>query len=184
MSNRNFDLNNMRQSINRVMEDAFSFASGSALNVPVDIVEVEDQLIILTVPLLGIVPESLDISVSGEYLLIQGKTAPDNTYPESAYLRRERRYGDFQRKVQIPMPVKTDEARAELKNGVLKISLPKHENAQATVINVVSEEEQSKRQYTAPPAWDGTTGSGAAPSSASTEAPTSPPPPPETGDPQ
>lgn len=152
MTHRNFDLNNMRQSFNRVVEDAMSFASGSALTVPVDIVDIDHELIVLTVPLLGIVPESLDVSVSGDSLLIQGQTAPDSTYPDAAYLRRERRYGAFQRKVQIPIPVIADEARAELKNGVLKISLPKQQPAEPTVINVVSEDPQP-----ATPAWDGTT---------------------------
>lgn len=156
MSNRNFDLNNMRQSLGRVVEDALNFASGAALTVPVDIVEVEDKLVVLTVPLLGIVPESLDISVSGDHLLIQGETAPDDTYPEQAYLRRERRYGAFQRKVQIPMSVQADAARAELKNGVLKISLPKQPEANPTIINVVSQDDDQPAANRAP-AWDGST---------------------------
>lgn len=123
-TNRGFDFNNVRQSINRMIEDTLSFANG-ILNLPVDIVETEDAVLIFTVPLLGIQPESLDISISEDYLTLSGKTAPDNTYPPEAYLRRERRYGPFQRRVQIPIPVQAEAARAELKHGILKITLPK-----------------------------------------------------------
>ena len=152
MSHRGFDFNNVRQSLNKVMEDALQFASGSALNVPVDIVRVEDTLIVLTVPLIGIVPESLDISVSGDVLIIQGKTAPDDTYPESAYIRRERRYGEFQRRVQLPLAVVADQSRAELKNGILKITFPLQNSARKQHVVVVTDVEDAQPT---PPADNG-----------------------------
>lgn len=144
MSNRGFDFNNMRQSFNRAFEDALNFASQGALKLPVDMIDTPKAILILSVPLLNVVPESLDISVSGEYLTIRGETAPDDEYPKSAYLRRERRYGAFERKISIPVPIKADEARAELlKNGALRVSLPKTIPMEPTVINVVSEEGSS-----------------------------------------
>lgn len=137
-SNRGFDFGNVRQSINRMIEDTVYFAGG-ALNLPVDIIDTGDAVLVLTVPLLGIRPESIDISVSGQYLTLQGETAPDDSYPTEAYLRRERRYGQFQRKVHLPVPVQADAARAELKNGALKITLPKVGATRSTTINVTSD---------------------------------------------
>lgn len=41
--------------------------------------------------------------------------------------RRERRYGEFARSVTIPWDIKTDQIGAELKDGILTVSLPKAE---------------------------------------------------------
>jgi HSP20 family protein len=137
VTNKGFDLSNMRQSINRVVEDALSFAGGN-FSVPLDIYETAESIVILTAPLTGIVPEKLDVSISGDHLIIVGETTPDTSIPEKAYLRRERRYGHFSRKVQIPRAVNADAATAELKESVLRITLPKlpETRSQPKVIHV------------------------------------------------
>lgn len=142
MSNKGFDLNNMRQSINRVLEDTFSFASGKAFHVAVDVYETNDSVIIITSPLLGLIPEKIDVSIHDGQLTIAGETESDNTIAEEAYIRRERRFGRFSRTVEIPRKIHTDQAMAELKNGVLKITLPKvGAGKQPEVIKVVSEDQ-------------------------------------------
>lgn len=161
MTNANrsgFDFDNVRSSINRMIEDTLSFAGGT-LNIPVDIVDVSDAILVLTMPLLGIQPESLDISVSGGYLTISGKTAPDDSYAAGAYIRRERRYGPFQRRVQIPVPVQPDAARAELKNGILKITLPKVvQTPTSTTVNVTSSDEPTSNDDVSSPPTASTDG--------------------------
>lgn len=134
-----FGLSNMRQSLNRVIEDTLSFAGGGSLTIPVDVIDTQDHIVVLTMPLLGIVPEKLDISISGDTLIIEGETAPQPETDENVtYLRRERRYGRFSRKVHIPVAIQSDMAAAELKDGVLRISLPKAPQAKPQVIPVVS----------------------------------------------
>lgn len=142
MSNKGFDLGNVRQSINRVMEDALSFAGGN-FSLPLDIYETNEHVVILTAPLVGIIPEKIDVSVQDNELTISGETAPDSSIPAEAYLRRERRYGRFSRRVQIGRKVDPDAARAELKDGVLKISFPKIKDptSQPKVIPVIQDNE-------------------------------------------
>jgi HSP20 family protein len=43
----------------------------------------------------------------------------------------ERSYGSFERAVPLPVEVDEAKAKAEFKNGVLRLSLPKHSGAQA-----------------------------------------------------
>ncbi len=144
MSNKGFDFNNMRQSINRVLEDTFSFASGKAFHVAVDIYETEEGVVILTSPLLGLIPEKIDVSIHEGHLTIAGETELNVDVPEENYIRRERRFGRFSRTVEIPHKINIEEAVAELKNGVLKITLPKViKGKQPEVIQVVSEDNPS-----------------------------------------
>jgi HSP20 family protein len=142
MSNKGFDFNNMRQSINRVLEDTFSFASGKAFHVAVDIYETDENIVVITSPLLGLIPEKIDVSIHDGHLTIAGETESTQSVSEDAYIRRERRFGRFSRKVELPYKVRSDEATAELKNGVLKITLPKLvAGKQPEVVKVVSEDE-------------------------------------------
>jgi HSP20 family protein len=65
-----------------------------------------------------------------DLLMIGGVTLPEQGYPESTFLQRERRFGKFSRALRIPRPVKADEARAEFKKGFLTITLPKIKDAE------------------------------------------------------
>src|SRR5579859_2819169 len=114
-SNQNFDpfktLNQIRDSVGRFIEDGISMASGSQL-LPVDVYETDTSVVIKAGPLLGVQPESIDVSLVGETLTIKGETRPENDEQQIAYLRRERRFGTFTRSVAIPRPVKADQASA------------------------------------------------------------------------
>jgi HSP20 family protein len=129
MSSPRFDpmreLNNMRDSINRVIEETRSFATGGSSHLPVDIYETGDMLVVVTAPLGSVQPETLDVAIAGDQLTISGELRPDESIPPEAYLRRERRAGPFSRKVTLPRTVKPTEAVAEFKNGILKITIPK-----------------------------------------------------------
>jgi HSP20 family protein len=139
MSNQNFDpmksLNNLRDSLNRLFEDGMSLVSGSA-TLPVDVYETETTVVVKAGPVVGVEPENIDVSIVGDKLTIKGETKPDDSLPEEAYLRRERRFGAFSRTVTIPRPVKADQAAASFKNGMLIITLPKIEEPGPKVINV------------------------------------------------
>ncbi len=140
MSNQNFDpmkksLNQLKDSFNRLVEDGLSIASGAQV-LPVDVYETETTVVVKAGPLLGIQPEKLDVSIVGDKLTIKGETTPDNDVPETAYVRRERKFGPFSRTVMIPRPVKADQAAASLKDGMLTITLPKIEEPGPKVINV------------------------------------------------
>lgn len=136
MSNKSFDFGHMRQSINRVLEDTFSL--GGHFSIPIDIIDTETSLVVVTVPLVGIVPEKLDVSINGDILTISGETVPELSYADDAYLKRERRYGRFQRRVTLPYTVDPNQTTAELKHSVLKITLPKVQATEPKVIHVKS----------------------------------------------
>ena len=73
----------------------------------------------------GLVKTSIEISVENNILTIGVQTEPETTPPTARYLLQERRFGYLSRAVELPFPVKANEARAKLGSGnSLIISLP------------------------------------------------------------
>ncbi len=127
------EFNNVGDSIKRAMEDAFSFAASHIYAVPVDMYETPTSVVVVTNPMAGVVPESIDVVISGDFLTISGETRADETIPAGAYLKRERRFGKFERRLHIPRAIKPQEITAEFKNGVLRVTLPKTEASNPVV---------------------------------------------------
>jgi HSP20 family protein len=85
----------------------------------------------------GIKSEQLDISVAGGELSVK-VNAPDDFREDVTYHRRERPVGSFSRIVRLPVEVDADRVEADLRDGVLTITLPKAESAKPRKINVTS----------------------------------------------
>ena len=89
-----------------------------------DIYQDKENLFV-EMPLAGIKPENVEISIKDNVLTVEGKTEEKKEEKEKDYLRKEIRKGSFRRMVKLPVPVKEDKAKAESEMGVLKISIPK-----------------------------------------------------------
>jgi HSP20 family protein len=139
MANQSFDpmkaVQKLGDSVNRLAEDFFATASGTQ-SVPLDIYETAESVVIKAGPLVGAQPEEIDISITGGALTIKGETRPEDDVAGATYLRRERKYGPFSRTVNIPIPVKPDQAAADFKDWMLIITLPKAEEAKPRTINI------------------------------------------------
>lgn len=143
MANQNFDpmkalgsiRDSLNNSLNKLIEDGVAMATGSQM-LPVDVYETDTAVVVKAGPVVGVKPEDFDVSVVGDKLTVKGESKPDNDVEEEKYLRRERKFGAFSRTVIIPRPVKTDQASASFKDGILTITLPKVEEQHPKVINV------------------------------------------------
>jgi HSP20 family protein len=97
---------------------------------------IEDDLnIYLEAELPGILLEDIELSVTDEVLTIAGSrtiVADDDVSP----LRQERMDYDFERSITIPVNVEIERAEAEIRNGVLTITLPKAEASRTRRIAV------------------------------------------------
>jgi HSP20 family protein len=84
----------------------------------------------------GVKPEDMNISVLGETLTISGSTREDESTDEGGFSYREIRRGSFSRTVTLPGAVKADAASATFENGMLKLSIPKAEEAKPRQIEI------------------------------------------------
>jgi HSP20 family protein len=84
----------------------------------------------------GIKPENVDISVLGDTLTISATSGQETSQDEDGYSYREIRRGSFSRTVSLPSGVNADAAAATFENGMLRLSIPKAEEAKPRQIQV------------------------------------------------
>jgi HSP20 family protein len=93
----------------------------------------EDFVVIAEVP--GISKSDLDVQVKGNTIRLSG--AKSVGYPEKASLhRRERLAGRFDRAVTLPIEVDADGVKAECRDGILALFLPRAERDKPKSIKV------------------------------------------------
>lgn len=102
----------------------------------VDILETPDELVVLA-DMPGVAPEGLDVRLEGDVLTIEGRPKSDE-YQGLKPLLVEYNVGGFHRRFTLGETVDRDRIKAELKNGVLRLHLPKVERAKARRIEVLA----------------------------------------------
>ena len=92
--------------------------------------------IVVKVELPGMDPKDVDISLSDGLLTIKGERKHEKEEKEEDYHFIERSFGTFARMVRLPKEVKRDKISASYKNGILKVILPKSEEARTKEIKI------------------------------------------------
>jgi HSP20 family protein len=101
----------------------------------VDILETENELIVkMDTPEVEL--KDVDIRLENHTLTVKGERKFEKREDSKAYHRIERSYGTFARTFTLPDTVDTEHVRADYKNGVLSIVLPKKEVAKPRSIKV------------------------------------------------
>src|ERR1700756_2014340 len=101
----------------------------------VDIYEGEHELVVKA-DLPDIKPEELDVRVENNILTIRGERKFEKKVDEKSYLRVERAYGSFARSFSLANTVNTEAIKADYKDGVLTLTIPKREEAKPKQIKV------------------------------------------------
>lgn len=86
----------------------------------------------------GLEAKDIDLNITGDILTIRGEKRGKEEVKEENYYSRESYYGAFQRAVRLPAGVQSDKVKANYKNGVLDIRLPKSEKSQSQKIEIKS----------------------------------------------
>jgi HSP20 family protein len=125
--------------LNRLFSDFFGRTSQEQNLTPwvpaVDILENEHELVVKA-DLPDIKPEELDIRVENNILTIRGERKFEKKSEEKNYPRVERSYGSFARSFSLANTVDTEAIKADYKDGVLALSIPKREEAKPKQIKV------------------------------------------------
>ncbi len=100
-----------------------------------DISESDDEFVVKA-ELPGVDPKAVDISLSGNLLTIKGEKKAESEEKGKNFHRIERSYGSFSRSFQLPCEVREEDVKAEYKDGVLNLRLPKDEKAKRKSIKI------------------------------------------------
>ena len=125
--------------LNRLFGDFFGRASQeqnlTTWAPAVDIYESEHELVVKA-DLPDVKPEELDIRVENNILTIRGERKFEKKVDQKNYLRVERAYGSFARSFSLANTVNSDAIKADYRDGVLTLSVPKREEAKPKQIKV------------------------------------------------
>jgi len=133
-------LSDLREEIGRLFEAPFSeLARTSQLlsgwTPAIDMHEDKDNVIVKA-ELPGMKKEDIDVSLHDGMLSISGERKSEKEFENAEVYRAERFVGRFQRSLTLPAPVAADKVKAQYKDGVLTITLPKTEEAKPKHIDV------------------------------------------------
>lgn len=137
--NRFRSLSRFQDQFNRLFEPTHEGqADNSALTSrapAVDIYENENELVIKA-DLPDINEKDLDVRVENNTLTVRGERKFEQEVKEENYLRVERAYGSFSRSFSLPSSVNTEAIKAEYKNGVLTVELPKRAESKPKQVKI------------------------------------------------
>ena len=97
-----------------------------------DVVQAGDAVEI-SIELPGMDLADIDLSISGDMLVVKGEKKIERQEEKQGYFLSERAYGQIYRAIPLPPGLDTDAAKADLKNGVLTISIPQSAEARSSM---------------------------------------------------
>jgi HSP20 family protein len=84
----------------------------------------------------GVPEEKLEVTVHEGVLVIKGNHTEEALVEDSKFLVRERRFGEFERRLNLPKDADPGQVEAKLNNGVLNISIATKEELKARKIEI------------------------------------------------
>jgi HSP20 family protein len=133
------DLEEVSNRLARLFEESpVSTGTNGGTWMPAVNVEETKTELILSAELPGLEEDDISIELENNVLSISGEKSEERTEgdEERRYHLWERSYGAFQRSFTLPRTVKADDIRAVFDKGILRISLPKQEEAQGRKIAI------------------------------------------------
>lgn len=102
---------------------------------PVDVLDTEDAYVLMA-PVPGFAPEAVEVTFDQGVLVISAQAAPMQV--QGKWLRQERPYGSWLRRLQLPERVESDRITAGFEHGLLTVTVPKATRPQPVRIPVGS----------------------------------------------
>jgi HSP20 family protein len=136
----------MEEKMNRLFEETFGPLAFPRLTLPVeeavtgwvpfcDVYETENEIVVKA-ELPEVKKENVKVSIVNNALEISGERKFSEEIKRENYQRIERSYGQFLRRFMLPVAVEPNRINAEFKDGVLRVILPKSEEAKPKAIEV------------------------------------------------
>jgi HSP20 family protein len=117
-------------SLRRIFDVEPSWRSASSFSFAAPAIDMSEEI---SAELPGIDAKDIDVSVSGDMLVLKGEKRQEKEEKDKDYHFSERSYGSFQRSFELPSSVDCNKIAADFSKGVLTITLPKTAEARQPV---------------------------------------------------
>lgn len=114
------------------LDELFDEAEGE---LAIDVYSTPTSLVIESA-IAGVKPEDIDVSINPESITIRGKRERIDKIKTENYIHQECYWGRFSRTIILPQEIDPDKSQASIKNGVLKITLPKKDKEKVKKIKI------------------------------------------------
>jgi HSP20 family protein len=134
-----FAPNELQREINRMFDDFFvvdPVRSQTPRFFPVVSVKDDEKNVTVSAEVPGLEAGDVNVQVTGNVLTLSGEKKQEKKEEKENFLRIERSYGSFLRRIELPGEVDADRAEAKLQNGVLELRLPKVESSASKTIKI------------------------------------------------
>ena len=139
------DLLGLQERMNKLFDESYrgvsrtgsedDWALGGTWAPVVDIYE-QGSDIVLKAELPGVDPKNVDVRLENNTLTLRGERTFDNEVKRESYHRIERSYGAFSRSFTLPSVVDQTHIKAEFRDGLLRVTMPKREEAKPKQIAI------------------------------------------------
>jgi len=134
------DLFGIQDEVNRLFDGFFTRGAlrGDTLPVFTPAVDVEEtaEEFVIRADLPGVSQKDVKVNLMGDTLTIRGERKQESENKNGGMHRVERLYGSFERSFRLATPVRGDKVKAQYRDGVLEIRVPKAEEAKVREVEV------------------------------------------------
>ncbi|MDY6902371.1 MAG: Hsp20/alpha crystallin family protein [Cyanobacteriota bacterium] len=140
------EMNALQRSFNRLFDDMLAPENsdfGNFSKVPAAELSETDDAINLKLEVPGINAKDLDIQVTEKAVSIKGERKQESTTEENGHKRSEFRYGKFERVIPLPTSIQNSDVKADYKDGILNLHLPKAQEEKNKVVKINLEQTEA-----------------------------------------
>ena len=134
------DLVSFREAMERLFDERFFrpvwIGNGDRQADPALDLFTTPEAVIAKVALPGVKPEDVDVTIGDDLVTISGAFKEEKETSEAGYVHKELSQGMFSRSFSLPTAIKADAAKAEFKDGLLTLTLPKTEEVKPTHVKI------------------------------------------------
>ncbi len=131
------DMQRFQEEVNRMFDDRLALRTGESVGwTPACDIYEDEEGISLRFELAGVDPKDVEIRFENGVLTLRGDRKLEREDKRENYHRVELAYGAFTRSFSLPGTIDAEKIRAESKNGVLLVTLPKKAEAKPKSIQV------------------------------------------------
>jgi HSP20 family protein len=130
------EVESLQRRMNHLFEQMMPWEDGSLALMPSVEMDETNEEIHLKLEIPGLEAKDLDIQVSENSVAIAGERKEETKTEEKGMVRSEFHYGKFERVIPLTTSVQNDKVKAEYKNGILSLTLPKSEEGKHKVVKV------------------------------------------------